>query len=185
MTESLRGRLLVASPVLSDGVFDRTVVLLLEHGPDEGSLGLVLNRPTTTDVVEVLPRWHPLAAPPRTVYWGGPVGAGSAIALGLARPGIEVPDWQPVTGRVGVIDLGDDEDRTGETVEAVRVFSGYAGWSPGQLESELAADAWWVMDADVLDVADPEPLDLWSAVLRRQGGRLARYANFPPDPSLN
>lgn len=182
---STQGRLLVASPALADGVFDRTVVLVLEHDADDGALGLVLTTPSATPLAEVLPEWATLSAEPTAVFWGGPVGAGSAICLGLARPGVEPFPWQPVVGRLGVVDLQAGPELLGGAVESLRVFSGYAGWSAGQLDAELDAGAWWVVDADPLDVVDPAPRDLWRAVLRRQGGRLARYALFPLDASLN
>jgi putative transcriptional regulator len=180
-----QGRLLVASPALSDGIFDRTVVLMLEHDGDEGALGLVLTTPSATRVSEVLPDWASLAAEPDVVFWGGPVGAGSAICLGLARPGTEPFPWQPVVSRLGVVDLQAGPEMVGGAVESLRVFSGYAGWSAGQLDDELDAGAWWVVDADALDAMDPAPGDLWRAVLRRQGVTLARYALYPPDASLN
>jgi putative transcriptional regulator len=182
---STQGKLLVASPVLSDGVFDRTVVLVLEHDADDGALGLVLTTPSTTDVAEVLPDWSGYAARPATVFWGGPVGVGSAICLGLARPGAEPFPWQPVVGRAGVVDLDAGPELVDGALESLRVFSGYAGWSAGQLDAELEAGAWWVVDADPLDVVDAAPTELWRAVLRRQGGALARYALFPTDASLN
>ena len=182
---STRGKLLVASPVLSDGIFDRTVVLVLEHDDEDGALGLVLTSPSTTPVAEVLPDWSPLAAEPTTVFWGGPVGEGGAICLGIARPGTEPYPWQPIVGRVGVVDLQAGPEVVDGAVDGLRVFSGYAGWSAGQLDDELEAGAWWVVDAAPSDVVDGAPEDLWRSVLRRQGGSLARYALFPSDASLN
>jgi putative transcriptional regulator len=70
-------------------------------------------------------------------------------------------------------------------VDAVRLFSGYAGWSPGQLEGELEAGGWLVLPAALADAFTPEPDDLWRAVLRRSGGRVALYANAPPKLSMN
>lgn len=158
---------------------------MLEHDQHEGALGVVLNSPSSTDVGEVLPAWVACAAPPATVFWGGPVGEGSAICLGLARPRAEPHPWQPVVGRLGVVDLQTGPEILADALESVRVFAGYAGWSPGQLDDELAAGAWWVVDADASDLVTDAPRDLWRAVLRRQGGTLARYALFPPDASLN
>ena len=126
----LAGKLLVALPVLVDPNFDRTVVLLLSHGEEAGALGVVLNRPSTTDLVEPLPLWSDVAADPAVVFVGGPVEPQMAIALGRDDNG------------VGTIDL--DGDPALLTVRQVRVFAGYAGWSAGQLESELADGAWAV-----------------------------------------
>ena len=84
--ELQRGKLLVATPPLTDPNFDRTVVLLLEYG-DDGALGIMLNRPTDTELVDVLPDWSPLASAPGVVFAGGPVMPDSVIALGRAAPG--------------------------------------------------------------------------------------------------
>lgn len=191
--ERLRGRLLVANPALPDPNFDRTVVLVLAH-EDEGALGLVLNRPTEMDVDSPLPRWEHLAADPRVVFVGGPVAPGAAICLARipvsagvgAETGLESPEgWAPVTGDLGTLDLEKDPDDLPVSVEAIRVFAGYAGWGAGQLEQEIEAGAWFVISPDPGDVMSGEPQSLWKRVLRRQGGDLAVLAAFPPDPRMN
>ncbi len=186
MTEaSLSGRLLVAAPSLRDPNFDRTVVLVLEHA-DEGALGLVLNRPSETDLADALPHWAAVAAEPSVVFVGGPVAPTAAIGLGRATvAGDDVAGWQPLFAGIGSIDLEHDPDDLPVPVSDVRIFAGYAGWGPGQLEAEVGAGAWYVVDALPDDTGFSRPDDLWSAVLRRQGGSLALVANFPPDPILN
>jgi len=181
---SHRGRLLIATPVIGDANFDRTVVLLLEH-TDDGALGLVLNRPTDVAVVDPLPEWNGLAAQPSVVFVGGPVEQNAAIGLG--RAGLHPPGdgWSPVLDRIGTLDLSRDPADLGLDIEQVRVFAGYAGWGPGQLEGELTVDAWIVCDAESGDVLGDEPDTLWSRVLRRQGGDLALLSYCPPDPSSN
>jgi putative transcriptional regulator len=176
-----RGKLLVAAPPLVDPNFDRTVVLLLEHG-DEGSLGLVLNRPSLTSVPEVLPDWTAFADPPAVVFVGGPVAAGAVIAL--ARGSGASPGWVPLLEDLGTVDLGVDPG-DGPDLTALRVFVGYAGWEAGQLDAELAQDAWFVVDARATDPFVRDPEALWSAVLRRQRGRLKIFASCPADPSVN
>jgi putative transcriptional regulator len=180
---SLKGRLLVALPVLLDPNFDRTVVLILEHG-DEGALGVVLNRPGDLRLDDPLPSWADVAAPPAVVFVGGPVGAGAAIGLGLV-PGApaERDGFVQVAGDLGTVDLGSAPLDVG--VAEVRVFAGYAGWGPGQLEDELSAGAWLVADGEPGDALSPDPSTLWRRVLRRQPGRLAWLANLAPDPSVN
>ena len=81
----LSGRLLVATPELDDGTFDRSVVLLLDHD-ENGALGVVVNHPTPVDVAEVLPSWQPLACEPGVLFKGGPVALDSASIPRLARP---------------------------------------------------------------------------------------------------
>ena len=178
------GCLLVALPTLTDPNFERTVVLVLAHDAGEGSLGVVLNRPTDTEVADPLPRWAPLAARPGVVFLGGPVGATAAIgvARGTGRAGT---GWAPVAGHLGTVDLGLDPDQLAGPVDAVRVFSGYAGWGPGQLESEIDQGAWLVVDGAPDDVLCADPARLWRLILRRQGGRTAWLANWPLDAHTN
>ena len=184
IASSLRGRLLVASPALRDGNFDRTVVLVVEHN-DQGALGVVLNRPSATDVADVLPRWAPLATHPDVMFVGGPVSPGAVICLAETAPDQGDRDWTPVLGRLGVPDLGSDPQAPPDGLSRVRLFAGYAGWAAGQLEGELKVGGWYVVDANAEDPLSPEPEELWSHVLRRQDGSLRRLAAFPPDPSSN
>jgi putative transcriptional regulator len=184
MTEPpTKGMLLVATPPLADPNFDRTVVLVLEHS-DAGAVGLVLNRPSETPVADALPGWEELAAEPATVFAGGPVSTDAAIALGSARHIDAGAGWEALVGDVGTIDLHREPDDVATEIAAVRIFAGYAGWGPGQLEDELAANAWLVVPAWP-DDALGDPGDLWRRVLLRQGGRVAWLANAPLDPSLN
>ncbi|MER3453489.1 MAG: hypothetical protein C4344_07695 [Acidimicrobiia bacterium] len=181
---SFRGKLLVATPLIGDPNFERTVVLVLEHN-DEGALGVVLNRPSEVELLGPLPGWDRFAAHPPVVFVGGPVSREAVIAL--ARVGSDAPEGAvtPVVGPVGALDITRDPDEVGAGVEALRIFAGYAGWAPGQLEEEIDAGAWFVVEALPGDTFDADPARLWRRVLRRQGGRLAIYANFPEDPSRN
>ena len=132
-------RLLVAVPAMLDPNFFRTVVFMVEHNA-EGALGIVLNRPSETDLGDVLPEWRAFASEPPVAFVGGPVQQQEAL-IGLARVA-RVEDsssWQPLLGRVGTVDLGAEPDAVHSDLEAVRVFAGYAGWGPEQLESELGA----------------------------------------------
>jgi putative transcriptional regulator len=180
----LAGQLIVANPVLPDPNFDRTVVLVLAH-EDKGALGLVLNRPSQMDVDDPLPRWERLAAEPPVVFVGGPVAPGAAICLATVPSGGPIPGWTPVTGQLGTLDLEQDPDEVGTGVSQIRVFAGYAGWAPGQLEAEIESGAWFVVDAEPADAMADDPGQLWKRVLRRQGADLAVVAAFPVDPSRN
>ena len=181
--DSLKGRLLVATPGLSDPNFSRTVVLMIEHG-DEGALGVVLNRPSELEVSEPLPAWADMAAQPPVVFVGGPVSPSSAICLGRVAV-VEGDGWEPVVGPLGAVDLNLEPEEVTPRPEVVRVFAGYAGWGPHQLEAEILSGGWFVVDAEPDDVLSPQPDDLWSDVLRRQRGRLALFAGYPDDPSVN
>jgi putative transcriptional regulator len=181
-----KGRLLVATPPLADPNFDRTVVYMLEHH-DEGALGVVINRPTEEALSDPLDRWDDLQARPAAVFSGGPVEPEALIALAFAKEAVTeaTEELSPVSGQVASADLTTDPALVAAQIDAVRVFRGYAGWGPGQLEGEIEAGAWLVLDAEPGDVFAAEPDDLWRAVLRRQGGRLAWLADAPDDLSAN
>lgn len=181
---STAGRLLVAEPMLGDPNFDRTVVLMIEHTSD-GAFGLVLNRPTDLDVGEALPAWRQLASDPAVLHIGGPVEERSGWCLARLAHGADRPGFVPVLGEVGLVDLELDPDELAGQVQAMRLYAGYSGWGPGQLDIELAEEAWIVVDADPDDPFLPNSEELWQRILVRQGGRLARLSLFPRDPSLN
>ncbi len=178
------GRLLVASPVIGDPNFDRTVVLLLDHDGD-GALGVVLNRPSDLAAAEVMPGWSDLAAQPGVVFSGGPVEQEGIIGLG--RRSGQGPDgpFQVTVGTIGVVDLSVEPIDVVGSVDGLRLFAGYAGWGEGQLESELIGGGWWLADADPADPLTDAPEGLWSTVMRRQPEPLRRWGFYPPDLSLN
>jgi putative transcriptional regulator len=181
---SLRGRLLVAMPVLQDPNFERTVTLLLEH-TEEGALGLVLNRPSDTELDDPLPEWGPLAAEPPVVFVGGPVALDGAIGLARATDPVPSEGWAPLFDDLGTVDLRRSPEDIEAPLEGLRVFLGHAGWGPGQLEAELDEDSWIIEDARRTDVFTEDPEDLWSAVLRRKGREYVLLATMPMDPSQN
>lgn len=180
---STTGRLLIAEPMLGDPNFDRTVVLVVDHTTD-GAFGLVLNRPTDLPVAGILPGWALLASPPAVLHVGGPVEAESGWCLAKVRDP-DRPSFVPVLGDVGLLDLDQDPDDLDDQVLDLRLYAGYSGWGPGQLDGELVQGAWIVVDATPDDPFLAEDAELWPRILARQGGRLARLATFPPDPSLN
>jgi putative transcriptional regulator len=179
--ESLRGHLLVAGPALVDPNFWRTVVLVGEHN-EEGALGIVLNRASDTTVEEALPELTVLADDMGTVHVGGPVQPSAVVVL-ADYADAEAAD-QLVLESVGFLPSEIDPDAIGELRRA-RVYVGYAGWGPGQLDGELEDGSWIVEPALSEDVFTAEPDRLWSDVLRRKGGPFAVLAAMPPDPSRN
>src|SRR5690625_4424028 len=182
---SLLGSLLVATPSSSDPSFERTVVALVAHEPG-GAMGVVLNRATEVSVSDVLGSWGQLADEPAVLFEGGPVQPESAICIARCRRGVSAPDgFQPLFGPLGTVDLGRQSEEMSNAVEAVRVFAGYAGWAPGQLEAEIENGSWFTFQALPDDVFMEKPDDLWSMVLRRQGGLVAAVANYPADPTMN
>ena len=185
LARRLTGRLVVASPVMRDPNFDRTVVLMLEHNED-GAIGVVLNRPSHVRASHILPDLDDLSLDTGTVHVGGPVQPEAAICLvKLARP-VSGPNWSHLFGRVGSVNLDRPVSELGASAEGLRLFAGYAGWGADQLEGEIEAGGWLVLRRDDEDAFGPEPAGLWEAVLRRQASSsVAMLANFPLDPTLN
>lgn len=180
---TLQGRLLVATPGLGDLNFDRTVVLVLEAGPD-GAVGVVLNRPSEIDVGLPLPEWARLAGDPRKIFFGGPVAQGAV--LGLARGPIDGAEgWAPLLDGLGTLDLSTTPEDLDIVVEQLRIFTGYAGWGEGQLENEIDGGAWFVADGSPDDAFTDRPEALWADVVRRQGGTEALSSGPQRHPWLN
>lgn len=189
------GEALVATPVIGDDNFASTVLLVVHHDAD-GALGVVLNRPGTVPVDAVLNGWEGRIAEPAVVFDGGPVSPDHALGLGLVVPGgppldddnpvfTVLPGQDPRGLAIGLVDLSSEPEGVPTSVEVVRIFGGYAGWGPGQLESELAAGAWWSTPVGPHEVLTGEPELLWERVVARQPGTRRLFARFPGDPALN
>jgi putative transcriptional regulator len=181
-----KGRLLLATPPLEDPNFDRTVIYILEHH-DEGALGVVLNRPSPEELGEPLDAWADLQSDPSLVFVGGPVEPDALIALARTLQPLDEADEHlaPLSGDLASADLAADPLDVIPSISALRVFRGYSGWGPGQLEGEIEAGAWLVLDPDPEDVFTPAPDELWRSVLRRQPGRLSWLAGAPDDLAAN
>jgi putative transcriptional regulator len=183
--EPAAGRLLVATPLLGDPHFSRTVVYLLEHDGG-GTVGVVSNRPSRTPVGQVLPDWHDAVSGPAVVFGGGPVQPDGALCLGqLDANGAEDSAHREVVDGVSTVDLDGDVTVIAPNARRLRVFAGHAGWSPGQLDAELAEGAWWVLPGGPEDLFSADPGPMWQQVLRRQPPPLNLISTFPPDPALN
>ncbi len=178
--ESLAGKLLISSPSLVDPNFRRTVVLMTHHD-EEGAVGLVLSRPSELRIDDAVPDLGDLPYADEIVYLGGPVQPEAVVVLAeLSEP---LDDLEPIVGNVVYMPPGLDPDDL--PAERVRVFAGYSGWGPGQLEAELAEPAWIVARAEASDVFAADPDELWRRVLHRKGGEFTLIATMPYDPSLN
>jgi putative transcriptional regulator len=181
--ESLRGKLLVASPAIVDPEFRQTVVLLAEHTED-GAMGVVLNREADVTVGEALPALAELTGDDAVVHVGGPVSADAVTVLAQFTE----PERAAllIDGEVGFIPANvRDGPALAAAVVRSRVFAGHAGWGAGQLEAELDEESWIVEDVRPDDCFTDDPDGLWAAVLRRKGGTYALIATMPADPSLN
>ncbi len=181
---STRFQLLVSVPDLGDANFDQTVVYMVEHD-DEGAFGVVLNRPSGTEIADHLPDLAVPVVSPNVFFVGGPVSVGGLLALGRRRLGAETAHIAALPGPLALIDPEALVEGEVEGIDALRLFTGYSGWSAGQLDAEIAAGAWQGGEPTPDDVLCAEPEALWRTVMRRQGGRLASQGLFPDDPSVN
>ena len=179
--ESLRGCLLISSGGLYDLNFRHTVILVGEHNAD-GALGVVLNRALNVTVQERLPPLSDLVPPGELLFQGGPVQPGSAVLLAeFAHP--KLADIL-VFGSVGFLVREVSPDIEPSILRA-RVFAGYSGWGPGQLEAEMAVGSWIIEPARLDDVFTDVPNLLWSSVLKRKGPEYRQVSQIPYDPSMN
>lgn len=194
--EIAAGGLLVAMPLLADPNFSLTVVFLLEHSP-QGSVGVVLNRPSEVSLEHVLPTWAPLATGSAFFHVGGPCQTDAALCLVRgdlldARVTVEggpaelaAAGLRPAATGVYLADLDVEPVPSAQLVGDIRVFAGYAGWAAGQLSTEIAEGAWLCLPSRPEDIFSPAPELLWRTVLSRQSGPLAILRSAPQDPALN
>lgn len=182
--DELTGRLLVATHDLGERTFRHSVVLVLSHDATHGAAGVILNRPTAMAPPGALARWAAHSSTPAVLFRGGPVSPDAVIGVALAAHVGRAREvgWQPITGRIGVVDLARDPTIAAPHLHGARMFAGYAGWSPGQLEGEIVSGAWFVVPADPSDAVTTAPDTLWRCVLARQGGL---FTTVPVDPALN
>jgi putative transcriptional regulator len=179
-----KGKLLVASRQLLDPNFSQSVVLLIEyHG--NGALGVIINRPSEMKLSMALPEIEELRQRPDTIYLGGPVGKDQLMLLirttnppeesRLVFQDVHVSSSETVIQRM----LQNPE---GE--ERFRVYAGYAGWAPGQLDHEIAAGGWHVLRADAEIVFDKSPAEIWPDLIHKSSAKWVRmfvpWSQTPP-----
>ena len=172
--ELSRGKFLVASKELRDPHFFETVVLLLEYD-SKGAMGLVINRPTTVKLSKVLPDIEGLQKRSDTIYLGGPVAKNQLMLLirtstppegsRLVFKDIYLSSSQEIIEK-----MVDNPD----TPERFRVYAGYAGWAPGQLDHEVSRGGWHILQADQESVFDKTPSEIWPELIRRSSALWVR-----------
>ena len=182
-TELAPGVVLAAAPMLWDPNFRRSVILLCEHS-EEGSFGLILNRPLPFQSQELDEMLH--GQSPELMF-GGPVQPTSLHFLHDEADRILGSDQI----NEGVFWGGDFElvqsiaESSALSDISIRFYLGYAGWGPGQLSGEVSGNDWILSRATRELVFGTEPDDVWAKVLTQLGGHFALMANFPSDPRLN
>ncbi|MGH7274455.1 MAG: YqgE/AlgH family protein [Nitrospiria bacterium] len=180
--EITKGKFLIALPTLQDQNFRQAIILLCEHGPD-GSLGLVVNRPTNVEVSTLIEDLPELDAAGQ-VYAGGPVGKNGMLILCRGDATFEdraILEDVFLAHDIDVLKIPWLRGRAGE----IRCYVGYAGWAAGQLEAEVNAGAWRVLEGDSKLIFDANLAILWQEMMLQIGGECAIYASMPPDLSLN
>lgn len=181
--KSLKGQLLLDNGKLGGSFFHRTVILLCQHDA-EGAFGLVLNRGTGNKVGEALVADLPLALKDQPLFLGGPVQpqALSYLHSDAFLPDANVcPNLRLEHSLDSLIDLGDAYSPTRQ----LKVFAGYAGWSPGQLDDEMKRDTWLTHPASLELVFYPNPDGLWKLILAEKGWKYRIIADAPEDLSWN
>ena len=171
------GSLLVATPDMMDPNFTRAVILLIAYSPEDGAMGLILNRPLTVDQMDdqsPIASWMESSQSPSTIFLGGPVEPNGYICM--------TPDSSSLSG-LRSVDI--------ESISPVhldgphRVFRGYTGWGPSQLEDEVTFKSWYIVPSQSSDVLTTSPGTLWNDVLQRQEGPLKKLGLFPINPEVN
>jgi putative transcriptional regulator len=179
----LRGQLLLDSGQLTGSFFARTVILVCQHDA-EGAFGLVLNRPTGGKVGEALAAELPDSLRELPLYLGGPV---QPTAMSFLHADAFLSDAN-VMANLSVGHSLDELIDVGESFSAdkqVRLFAGYSGWSPGQLEAELKRKAWLTHPASVDLIFSADPGDLWAKLMRQKGWKNQLLSQIPDNPTLN
>ena len=179
----LKGQLLLDSGQLQGSFFQRTVVLICQHDA-EGAFGLVLNRSTGSDAGEMIVADLPDRLKECPLYLGGPV---QPSALSFLHTDSFIPDANVLPNLSlghtldALVEIGDSFSAT----QKVKLFAGYAGWSPGQLEDEMKRKAWLTHPASLQLVFDTDPAQLWQTILRQKGWKYKLLAQMPEDLSMN
>lgn len=157
------GKVLVATERLRGPFFSESVILLLDHG-SEGSLGLVVNRPTPVSISEVLAEPLPEGRVDAPLFGGGPVAPSTLTALVRRGPG---PGWETVIHGVARVETPEAlEVALSSTDVEVRIYAGYAGWAPGQLDDEIRRGSWHLLEASAEWVFSHDPEALWETLER-------------------
>ncbi|HZL42175.1 MAG TPA: YqgE/AlgH family protein [Verrucomicrobiae bacterium] len=179
----LKGQLLLDSGQLRGSFFQRTVVLICQHDA-EGAFGLVLNRSTGNKIGELLVADLPEALKESPLFLGGPVQPG---ALSFLHTDSFIPDANvmPNLNMAHSVDALVEIGGSFSPTRKIKMFVGYAGWSPGQLEDEMTRKAWLVHPASLELVFDMEPDQLWRTVLSQKGWKYKLMADMPEDLSMN
>jgi putative transcriptional regulator len=181
--ESLKGQLLLDNGRLQGSFFHRTVLLICEHN-EEGAFGLMINRPSGNKVGDALTANLPEPLKTQELFLGGPV---QPQALSYLHADDFLPDANVIPNLNldhsldNLVELGDSFS----TTQQIKVFAGYAGWSPGQLDDEMKRDTWLTHPASIDLIFRDDATELWPMILKQKGWRYRLMAQQPEDPTRN
>ena len=157
-------------------------MLLLHHG-DDGAQGVVLNKPLEAEVDSVLPPWQAYVTPPAQLFQGGPVALDSALGIVTVPGDTDEPlGVRRLFGGLGLVDLDVPPPVVVPEIAGMRIFAGYAGWSAGQLEGEIQAGGWYVVDAEARDAFSPSRTGSGGSSCAASAATSRFVATFPDDP---
>lgn len=177
--QNLAGSLLVAHPNMLDPNFRRTVLFISAHDPEDGALGVILNRPLDKHVSDLVSEDPPAGLADVPVFLGGPVGRNQLMFAAF--------EWQKGQGlRLNHnVNIDDASERIEHDPQSICAFVGYAGWSAGQLEAEMKQNA-WLLQKPTRSALKPEKLpQLWFDIMKGLGPWFKMLSAAPDDPSLN
>jgi putative transcriptional regulator len=178
-----KGKILLSEPLMGDFYFGRSVVLLAEHN-EEGSFGIILNKPVSAKFNDVIQDFPPFDV---NVYMGGPVDHNHIFYIHTL--GDEIEDAVEITDGLY---WGGSLESIKELVllkklndQNIRFFIGYSGWGAHQLETELKRNSWIITTASKEMIFNVRPTQLWDRLMLRMGGKYRYWTKFPTDPTMN
>ncbi len=175
---SLAGSLLVAHPSLLDPNFRRTVLYISAHDPEDGAIGVIINRPLEKSVADLVSEKPPENLADVPVFFGGPVGNNQLMLAAF--------EWHKGEGlKLNQQSLDGEKSFSSENASSIFAFLGYAGWSAGQLEAEMKQKSWIVQKPSRTALKSERLSRLWFDIMNRLGPWYRMLAAAPDDPSLN
>jgi putative transcriptional regulator len=177
--KNLAGSLLVAHPNMLDPNFRRTVLYISAHDPEDGAIGVIINRPLDKIVSDLVSETPPENLAEVPVFFGGPVGKNQLMLAAF--------EWHKEEGLKLNQHAIDADPALSESTKSSSVFAflGYAGWSAGQLEAEMKQKAWIVQKPNRSALKSEKLSRLWFDIMNRLGPWYRMLAAAPDDPSLN
>ncbi len=179
-----KGCILISEPFMNDRYFGRSVVLLVEHDLEHGSMGFVLNKPLDQKVNDYFQGLESI--PDIPIFQGGPVGTNRLFFIHTL--GDLVPSTTPIGNGLyfdGDFDVIKSYLSKGNPADSVKFFLGYSGWGKNQLENEISCNSWVVSESDKFQMMKNEGEICWKRALSKLGNRYKSWANFPKRPFLN